>query len=60
MIRSEPSSLMANYSKIKIVETPELHRNSSGRKLEYGGVRRHRRDKEKNREVEERGSRKAR
>ena len=51
---------MANYSKIKIVETPELHRNSSGRKLEYGGVRRHRRDKEKNREVEERGSRKAR
>jgi len=28
--------------------------------LESGGVRRHRRDKEKNREAKERGSRKAR
>jgi len=34
--------------------------NSSGRKLESGGVRRHRRGKEKNREAKERGSKKAR
>jgi len=38
----------------------ELPRNSSRRKLEYRRVRRHRRGKEKNREAEERGSRKAR
>jgi len=38
----------------------KLHRNSGGRKLESGGVRRHRRDKEKNREAKERDSRKAR
>jgi len=35
-------------------------RNSSGRKLEYRRVRRHRRDKEKNRKAEERSNRKAR
>jgi len=34
--------------------------NGSGRKLEYRRVRRHRKGKEKNREAEERGSRKAR
>jgi len=38
----------------------ELPRNGSGKKLEYRKVRRHRRDKEKNREAEERSSRKAR
>jgi len=38
----------------------ELHHNSSGRKLESGGVRRHRRGKEKNKEAKERGSRKVR
>jgi len=38
----------------------ELPHNGSGRKLEYRRVRRHRRDKEKNREAEERSSRKAR
>jgi len=38
----------------------ELPRNGSGRKLEYRRVRRHRRGKEKNRETEERSSRKAR
>ena len=56
-IRSEPLSLMANYSKIKRVEPPC---NGSGRKLEYRRVGRHRRGKEKNREAEERSSRKAR
>jgi len=35
-------------------------RNGSGRKLEYRRVRKHRRDKEKNRETKERSSRKAR
>jgi len=34
--------------------------NGSGRKLEYRRVRRHRKGKEKNKEAEERGSRKAR
>jgi len=38
----------------------ELHRNGSGRKLESGGVRRHIGGRKKNREAEERGSRKAR
>jgi len=38
----------------------ESHRNGSRRKLKSGGVRRHRRGREKNREAEERGSRKAR
>jgi len=38
----------------------ELPRNGSGRKLEYKRVRRHRRAKEKNREAEERSSKKAR
>jgi len=38
----------------------ELPRNGSGRKLEYRRVRGHRRGKEKNREAEERSSRKAR
>jgi len=38
----------------------ELPRNGSGKKLEYRKVRRHRRDKEKNSEAEERSSRKAR
>jgi len=37
-----------------------LHCNGSGRELEYGEVRRHKRGKEKNREAEERDSRKAR
>ena len=38
----------------------ELPCNGSGRKLEYKRVKRHRRGKEKNREAEERSSRKAR
>jgi len=38
----------------------ELHHNSSGRKLESGGVRRYREGRKKNREAEERNSRKAR
>jgi len=38
----------------------ELPHNGSGRKLEYRRVREHRRGKEKNREAEERSSRKAR
>jgi len=38
----------------------ELPCNGSGRKLEYRRVRRHKRGKEKNREAEERSSRKAR
>jgi len=38
----------------------ESHCNSSRGKLESGGVRRDRRSKEKNREAEKRGSRKAR
>jgi len=38
----------------------ESHHNGSGRKLESGGVRRHRRDREKNREAEEKDSRKTR
>jgi len=38
----------------------ELHRNSSRRKLESGGVRRHRGGRKKNREAKERSSRKAR
>jgi len=38
----------------------ELPCNGSGRKLEYRRVRRHRRGKEKNKEAEERDSRKAR
>jgi len=37
----------------------ESHYNDSGKKLESGGVRRHRRGKEKNREAKERGNRKA-
>jgi len=57
MIRSELSSLMANYSKIKIVGPPWSHIT---RKLESGEVRRHRRGKGKNREAKERGSKKAR
>jgi len=38
----------------------KLHHNSSGRKLESGGVRRHKGDRKKNRKAEEKGSRKAR
>jgi len=38
----------------------ESYCNSSGRKLEFGGVRRHRKGKGKNRKAKERGSRKAR
>jgi len=38
----------------------ESHCNDSGKKLESGGVRRHRRGKGKNREAKERGNRKAR
>ena len=38
----------------------ELYRNNSGRKLESGGVRRHRGGKKKNKEAKERGSKKAR
>jgi len=38
----------------------ESHRNGSGRKLESGGVRRHKGGRKKDREAEERGSRKAR
>jgi len=38
----------------------ESYRNNSGRKLESGGVRRHREGRKKNKEAEERGSRKAR
>jgi len=38
----------------------ESHHNGSRRKLESGGVRRHRGDRKKNREAEERGNRKAR
>jgi len=38
----------------------ELHHNSSRRKLESGGMRRHRGDRKRNREAEERDSRKAR
>jgi len=38
----------------------ESHHNSSGRKLEFERVRRYRGNKKKNREAEERGSRKAR
>ena len=38
----------------------ESPRNGSRRKLEYRRVRRHRRDKEKNREAVERSSRKTR
>jgi len=34
--------------------------NGSGRKLEYRRVKRHKRDKEKNRKAEERGNRKVR
>jgi len=38
----------------------ELHRNGNKRKLEFGGVRRHRRGREKNREAEKKSNRKAR
>ena len=38
----------------------ELHRNSSRRKLKSGRMRRHRKDRKRNKEAEERGSRKAR
>ena len=38
----------------------ESHRNGSRRKLESRGVRRHKRDKEKNKKAKEKGSRKAR
>jgi len=35
----------------------ELHRNSSGRKLKTGGMRRHREGRKRNREAEERDRR---
>jgi len=38
----------------------ELYCNGSERKLESGRARRHREDRKKNKEAEERGSRKAR
>jgi len=38
----------------------ESHCNSSGRKLESRGMRRHRGGRKRNREAKERGSRKAR
>jgi len=38
----------------------ELHCNGSGRKLEPGGMRRHRGGRKKDREAKERDSRKAR
>jgi len=38
----------------------ELHCNGNKRKLEFRGVRRYRRGREKNREAEKRGNRKAR
>jgi len=38
----------------------ELHCNGSGRKLESGRVKKHRGGRKKDREAEERGSRKAR
>jgi len=37
-----------------------LHCNGRERKLESGGMRRHRKDKKRNSEAEERGSKKAR
>jgi len=38
----------------------ELHHNGSGRKLESGGIRRHKGGRKKDREAKERGSRKPR
>jgi len=38
----------------------ELYHNGNRRKLESGEMRRHRGDRKRNREAEERGSRKAR
>jgi len=45
---------------VAVTTTAELHRNSSERKLESGGMRRYRGGRKRNREAEERGSRKVR
>jgi len=38
----------------------ESHCNGKGRKLSFGGMRRHRGDRERNREVKERGRKEVR
>jgi len=53
-------TLVSRSNSLLIPITAELHHNSSGRKWESGGTRRHREGRKRNKKAEKRDSRKAR